>query len=106
MTKSHSAWPTIIFFLGVGLTLMILATGLPLRPELPTGQWATTAVYVLNPPVLAFDALMQRTSQDLEQSWWPQLAYPITAVVSVLWWSIVRLVMVQIIARRHRMTDG
>ena len=99
MTKSHSAWPTIVFFLGIGLTLMILATGLPLRPDLPNGETATTALYVLNPPLLAIDALMLRIAQDLEQSWWPQLAYPVTAVVSVLWWSIVRILLVHLLRR-------
>ena len=99
MTKSHSPWPTIVFFLGVGLTLMILATGLPLRPN---GQWATTAVYVLNPPVLAIEVLMLRVAQDLEHSWWPQLAYPVIVVVSVLWWGMMRYLLVQILRWRHQ----
>lgn len=101
MTKPHSAWPTIVFFLGVGLTLMILATRLPLRPDLPNGQWATTALYLLNPPLLAIEVLMLRVAQDLEHSWWPQLAYPITVVVSVLWWGMVRLILVHVISRRR-----
>jgi len=89
-----------IFFIGIGLTVLLLVTGLPLRFVSPEGQLATIALYVLNPPMMLVVLVASHGAHELESSIWPQLQYPITVVVSVLWWGLVRYSLKHILRKR------
>ena len=90
MNRSTNVWPALVFFAGVGLTVLLMATGLPFRQTSPEGQLATLVLYVLNPPVLLVVYAAPHVAPEPGMSVWPQLQYPITVVVSVLWWAFVR----------------
>ena len=108
MGRSTSVWPALVFFAGIGLTVLLMATGLPFRQVSPEGQLATLVLYVLNPPALLVVLIAPHAVHGLETSAWPQLQYPITVVVSVLWWAFVRYLLklgLRIRASRRKQAD-
>ena len=100
MKRSTNVWPALVFFAGIGLTVLLMATGLPFRQSSPAGQLATLVLYVLNPPVLLVVYAASHVASESGTSVWPQLQYPITVVVSVLWWAFVRYLLKLVL--RHR----
>ncbi len=97
----HSAWPTIVFFAGTGLTLLVLATGLPLRAASPAGELATMLLYALNPPVILVNLAVESAAQDIDMTVWHEVQYPVFVVVGVVWWFLLRQAVSAIVRHRH-----
>jgi len=88
--------------LGFTATVLLLATGLPLRDVSGLGQASTVMLYVFNPPALVVAALTYEDEHESEnaslKSTWQ---YPLMAASSASWWSIVGLGWSALMRRRR-----